>query len=216
MFPYLAANAATPLAAVILGKIPVSTEIWTTLHLFGREYVLTHATLIQGLAYGVFLGSLLPLIFGGKIYNSLKGGDDLQDRHRLRLPDLSGHFLFDLVDLCEIGVGFFRFGTVPVQEPGTTRSIISFSRCLRGDGFPADRPGDDRSSGRLRRHRRTGRADELGLEQLHARSGMGHGLSRRRHSQRHRRTQYFAVARRHGVRRHARIDACAGSAGTGI
>jgi len=72
VFPYLAANAAVPLAAVILGKIPVAADHWVTLSLFGRNYDLTQATLIQGLAYVVFLMSLMPLIFGGKIYNALK------------------------------------------------------------------------------------------------------------------------------------------------
>src|SRR5437868_4151556 len=45
VFPYLAANAATPLAAVILGKIPVATEHWTTLSLFGHEQAFTQASL---------------------------------------------------------------------------------------------------------------------------------------------------------------------------
>src|SRR5262249_57690018 len=72
VFPYLAANAATPLAAVILGKLPVAKEHWTTLSLFGHSWELTQAALMQILAYAIFLCSLLPLIFGGKIYNPLK------------------------------------------------------------------------------------------------------------------------------------------------
>lgn len=136
VFPYLAANAATPLAAVILGKIPVATETWTTLHLFGREYVLTHATLIQGLAYGVFLGSLLPLIFGGKIYNALKWV------MTFKIVTVFGFLIFLAIFFStwstwrEIGIGFFRFGTVPVQGAGDDAVDNIFSSLLRGDGFP--------------------------------------------------------------------------------
>src|SRR3990172_4960453 len=56
VFPYLAANAATPLAAVYLGRIPSGA---------GDE------ALVRSLGIGVFLVAMLPLIFGGKIYNTL-------------------------------------------------------------------------------------------------------------------------------------------------
>src|SRR5688500_2415980 len=56
IFPYLAANAATPLAAVILGRIP-GAEDWM---------------LLKGLGIAVFLVAMIPLVFGGKIYSTLK------------------------------------------------------------------------------------------------------------------------------------------------
>ncbi len=56
VWPYLAANAATPLHAAILGHMPGESDQQTT-HLIG---------------YGIFLLALVPLIFGGKAYNSLE------------------------------------------------------------------------------------------------------------------------------------------------
>ena len=92
--------------------------------------------MIQGLAYGVFLGSLLPLIFGGKIYNSLKAV------MTFKIVTVFGFLIF--LAICfstwstwrEIGVGFFRFGTVPVQGAGEDAVDNIFSSLLRGDGFP--------------------------------------------------------------------------------
>src|ERR1700681_1225876 len=57
VFPYLAANAATPLAAVYLGRIPSGHE---------------DESLVRGLGFFVFFLAMVPLIFGGKIYNTLK------------------------------------------------------------------------------------------------------------------------------------------------
>ena len=57
LFPYLAANAATPLAAIYLGRIPAGAD---------------DETLVRGLGIAVFVVALLPMIFGGKIYNTLK------------------------------------------------------------------------------------------------------------------------------------------------
>jgi Mn2+/Fe2+ NRAMP family transporter len=59
VFPYLAASAATPLA-MMLGKVSKTSDL------------AEHATLLRWLSVAIFLLSLLPLIFGGKIYNSLK------------------------------------------------------------------------------------------------------------------------------------------------
>src|SRR5687768_5995657 len=67
VFPYLVANAATPLGAVILGEIPGDEKIY---QLIGVEF---HGkTFLRALTYVVFLTALMPLIFGGKVYNSLK------------------------------------------------------------------------------------------------------------------------------------------------
>jgi hypothetical protein len=67
VFPYLAAGAATPLGAALVGEIPRLDRQYTVL---GWET--TGYALLQGLKYVVFLGMLAPLMVGGKIYNSLK------------------------------------------------------------------------------------------------------------------------------------------------
>ncbi len=134
VFPYLAANAAVPLAAVILGKIPVASEPWATLPLFGQ---LSQAALIQILSYVIFLAALLPLIFGGKIYNALKAVMTFKIVTVFGFLTFLAIFFSTAETWREIGLGFVRFGTVPVVS-GTPDSVDNiFSSLLRGDGFPA-------------------------------------------------------------------------------
>src|SRR5688572_5896094 len=66
VFPYLVANAATPLGAVILGEIPDIDKLYDVwgMSLTGQQF-------LRYLTYVVFLMVLAPLIFGGKVYNSL-------------------------------------------------------------------------------------------------------------------------------------------------
>jgi len=137
VFPYLAANAAVPLAAVILGKIPVAADHWVTLSLFGRNYDLTQATLIQGLAYVVFLMSLMPLIFGGKIYNALKAVMTFKIVAVFGFLAFLALFFSTASTWREIGWGFLRFGTVPVHGQGPDAVDNIFASLFRGDGFPA-------------------------------------------------------------------------------
>ena len=61
VFPYLAANAATPLASVLLGGV-----------LPDPEQNESHRFLLRFLGYAIFLLALVPLVAGGKIYNALK------------------------------------------------------------------------------------------------------------------------------------------------
>ncbi|MGH9722659.1 MAG: Nramp family divalent metal transporter [Bryobacteraceae bacterium] len=56
LWPFLASNAAVPLAAVILQRLPTAAD----------------DTLVRGLGYAIFLSAFIPLIFGGKIYNALE------------------------------------------------------------------------------------------------------------------------------------------------
>ncbi|MGE0536871.1 MAG: Nramp family divalent metal transporter [Pirellulales bacterium] len=104
VFPYLAANAATPLAAVILGEIPRPNEI------IGHQYML------KGLGYAIFLGALVPLAFGGKVYNSLKVIMSFKIVFVLGFLALLAVFYSGLGTWREIGSGFFRFGTLPVER----------------------------------------------------------------------------------------------------
>lgn len=103
VFPYLAANAAIPAAAVLLGEIPDATNP-------------EHQSLMKNLSYGVFLLALVPLVFGGKIYNALKA------IMAFKIVVVLGFLL--LITLAyshastwtEITSGFFKFGTFPVRR----------------------------------------------------------------------------------------------------
>ena len=101
IFPYLAKNAATPVATIIKGGVvPSEADYW----------------LVTIIGYLIFLAALIPLFFGGKIYNSLRvimSG---------KIVLVFGFLL--LLAVCfstpstwlEIGTGFFKFGNVPVER----------------------------------------------------------------------------------------------------
>src|SRR5258708_5549050 len=98
VFPYLASSAATPLVTAYLGKVPTPEE---------------HGTLLTGIAIVIFLLSLIPLIFGGKIYNSLKA------IMTFKIVVVLGFLLFLAIvysrpsTWVEIFSGFFKFGNLP-------------------------------------------------------------------------------------------------------
>ena len=109
VFPYLAANAATPLATLVKGgAVPdpqnVDSDFW----------------LMKGLAYAIFLGALVPLLFGGKIYRSLKAV------MTFKLVVVFGFLLFLAFGFSksstwvEITRGFVSFGNVPVLRAEDT------------------------------------------------------------------------------------------------
>jgi hypothetical protein len=110
VFPYLVANAATPLGAVILGEIPDAKKVYDVLGM-----ALTGEVFLRSLAYVVFLLALLPLIFGGKVYNSLKA------IMSFKIVVVFGFLLvvaglFSTTETwIDIITGFFKFGSVPVH-----------------------------------------------------------------------------------------------------
>lgn len=121
-FPYLAASAAIPIVTMIIGEVPRPDE-----HTMMRTFV----------AVGIFLGAMLPLFVGGKVYNSIKVV------MATKLIVVIGFLLFlalfySTADTwIEIITGFFKFGTVPVVDEvnkGATENI--FLSLFSGNGFP--------------------------------------------------------------------------------
>jgi len=112
VFPYLAANAATPLASVMLGEVP-RPDSGATATILG--ITMTHQTLLRVLGYAIFLGAMLPLIFGGKIYNALKG------LMTFKIVVVFGFLVILAIGWStwgtwgEIFSGFFKFGNVPIR-----------------------------------------------------------------------------------------------------
>src|SRR5262249_2404673 len=103
VFPYLASNAATPIATMYLGHIP-------------RPEVASELSLTRGLSYGIFLLGMVPLIFGGKVYNSVRAV------MTFKLVVVVSFLLFLAVFFSktdtwrEICSGFLRFGNVPIER----------------------------------------------------------------------------------------------------
>ena len=130
IFPYLAANAATPVATLLKGGIvpnPATNagDFW----------------LMKGLGYGIFLLALVPLLFGGKIYNSLR------KVMAFKIAVVFGFLLFlalffsQTSTWVEILSGFVKFGTVPVQtaaEPVVRGDNVEniFVSLIQGRGLP--------------------------------------------------------------------------------
>jgi hypothetical protein len=111
LFPYLASNAATPLAAVILGRIPSEQG---TFELLGRTY--TDLGLTYWLRYVCFLVAVLPLVVGGKVYRSLKAVMSFKIAVVLGFLGVVALTLSSASTWVEIGSGFLKFGTVPIER----------------------------------------------------------------------------------------------------
>lgn len=103
LFPYLASNAATPIAMLYLRDIPNPDKFpW-------------HETLLRGISIAVFLFGMLPLLFGGKIMNSLKLIMTFKAAFILGFLTLLGMFYAHWESWWEIATGFFKFGNMPTE-----------------------------------------------------------------------------------------------------
>ena len=135
VFPYVAANTATPLAAVIVGEIPKLDKTYEVLGVDDDRLRRCGCAL----QYVCFLLIMLPMIFGGKAYNSVKAVMNV------KIVVVLGFLLF--VAICystadtwrEIITGFFRFGAVPTQPttPGGAPGMDNiFFSLWEGRGLP--------------------------------------------------------------------------------
>ena len=100
IFPYVASNAAVPVAAAILGRLP------------GPE----DDALIRTLGYVIFLAAFVPLIFGGKVYDAVERimvGKVISVLGYLLVIDL---FLVSRETWVEVFSGFLRVGSLPEGE----------------------------------------------------------------------------------------------------
>jgi len=118
IWPYLASNAAVPLAAVMLNRLPGAGD----------------DALVRTLGYAIFLAAFVPLIFGGKIYNALE---------RVMVTKLMlvlGYLAFVAIFLVswdtkwEIFSGLFRFGSLP-QGDFNWATLAAFSAVAGAGGL---------------------------------------------------------------------------------
>lgn len=114
IWPYLAANAAVPIVSVYLGMPPGDSE---------RD-----VRLVQLTAYAVFLAAVVPLAFGGKIYNVLERIMVLKIVLVLGYLLFLGFFYVHAETWREIFLGFVQFGRLPqvAGEPVTWAQVFSF------------------------------------------------------------------------------------------
>lgn len=124
--PYLAMGAASPLIAIFKGEIPKPNDP-------------NNALLVKIMASVIFGCCAVPLIFGGKVYNSLKV------IMSFKLVIVIGFLVFLTVFYSysstwwEITSGFFKIGTVPVIAAEDTNGNGKFDPGevdFDGDGHP--------------------------------------------------------------------------------
>jgi hypothetical protein len=127
LFPYLVSSAATPIAAILLGQIP---DVTKTYDLWGMS--LTGESIHRWISYCVLLLVLVPLIFGGKVYNSLKAVMTVKIFVVFSFLLLVGFFFSTPHTWIDILTGFFKFGSVPVAAsanggtPGTENLLTAW------------------------------------------------------------------------------------------
>lgn len=131
IFPYLAANAATPVATLLKGGVvpnPAadSGDFW----------------MMKILGYLIFLLALVPMLFGGKIYNSLRKVMAFKITVVFGFLLLLAFFFSQPSTWVEILTGFFKFGTVPIQAAADVPLVRGanvdniFLSLLEGRGLP--------------------------------------------------------------------------------
>jgi hypothetical protein len=134
VFPYIASAAATPLAAVMVGEIAQPER---TYELLGQS--VTGDTLLRTLRYILFIGMMTPLLFGGKVYNSLKALISFKIILVLGFLILVAALYSTAETWLEILSGFVKFGSVPVIGGGEADQPLTkniFVSLWRGEGFP--------------------------------------------------------------------------------
>jgi hypothetical protein len=105
VFPYLAASAVVPVEVIILGgEMP------------DHDNVPYHWWLNKLLATGIFVLAGVPLIFGGKIFNSLKVVMSAKLVLVFGFLLVVGLLFSSPATWAEIWTGFFKVGNVPVQR----------------------------------------------------------------------------------------------------
>lgn len=109
IWPFMASNAAVPLAAAILGHLPGNALVSFS------GISMTEAALVKCLGYTIFLLAFLPLIFGGKIYNVLERMMTWKLIIVLGFLISVTSFMISPRNAWEVVTGFFRFGEVAIR-----------------------------------------------------------------------------------------------------
>ncbi len=100
IWPYLASNAAVPLVAAFLGRLPGPEE----------------SGLLRTVSYCIFLLALIPLIFGGKVYNAVERVMVTKIVLVLGYLLFVGVFLVSWDTWAAVFSGFLKFGSLPEGE----------------------------------------------------------------------------------------------------
>lgn len=119
-FPYLAQTAAQPAAAVLLGHV-ANEKAEGPASVFGIPLSIgarpiTERDLLQILSYVMFIAGVIPLMIGGKVYNSVRILMSVKVFVVLGFLLFLAVFFSKPATWIEIGSGFFKIGSVPVRQ----------------------------------------------------------------------------------------------------
>ncbi|WP_437203586.1 Nramp family divalent metal transporter [Planctomicrobium sp. SH664] len=106
--PYLTSNAAIPAVSLILGRLP---------HLPDERWIVNLTASI------LWVLIFLPLVVGGKVFNSLKIVTIVKLAFVLTFLGMLAICYSTWETWCEILSGFFRFGTLPFESPTAEGSV---------------------------------------------------------------------------------------------
>jgi hypothetical protein len=109
IWPYNASNAAVPLAAALLGRLPGQG----TVPLLG--WPIPESTFVTLLGFAIFALAFVPLIFGGTVYRMLEKVFTAKLVITLVYLLFFAVFWVSASNAREVVAGFFRFGQVPIR-----------------------------------------------------------------------------------------------------
>jgi hypothetical protein len=99
IWPFNASNAAVPLVAIILRRLPEASDVG----------------MVKAFGYGLFLLSFVPLIFGGTVYRMLEKIMTFKLVYVLGYLSLVVALMVSPMIMWEVVKGFGEFGTVPIR-----------------------------------------------------------------------------------------------------
>jgi hypothetical protein len=102
LFPYLAVNASIALNSMLIAG-------------FNPKEVVAHGWIHKIASTLIYTASIIPLVLGGKVYNSLRWVMSFKLIVVLGFLLIAGMFFSRPATWWEITSGFFKFGTVPVE-----------------------------------------------------------------------------------------------------
>jgi hypothetical protein len=109
IWPFMASNAAVPLAAAVLGHLPGDGLLRVA------GFPLSEIMVVKGLGFAVFFAAFVPLIFGGKISTMLERLMTFKLVVVFGFLVFVGLFMVSARDASEIASGFFRLGAVALR-----------------------------------------------------------------------------------------------------
>lgn len=122
MAPGLAFHAAAVISAMWLNRPPNADD----------------RLLVVALAYGCLVVAFVPVLFGGKIYNTLQLVMTIKIFGVLSFCMIVGAFFVSWQNWTNVAVGFLQFGNVPSLEGGLESPLVNvFGHALRSGSIPS-------------------------------------------------------------------------------